>query len=141
MRIDCCIFIIALLLEIVLEILNLHTHALVFLSLSPDALCDCYLIQKCWLSRAAVLFEDAVQEELTTSYLFVRDIHTDYFRMPYACTPAFSLEIHSALLAKRELQDLQFSFYELGPSLIPRVMLLNSFLTFGRKKGMLKPVH
>lgn len=71
--------------------------------LSPNVLCDCYWIQKCWLSRAAFLFEDAVQEELTTSYLFARDIRTVYFRMPYACTPDFSLEIHSALLAKRKL--------------------------------------
>lgn len=28
------------------------------------------------LSRAAFLFEDVVQEELSTSYLFGRDIHT-----------------------------------------------------------------
>lgn len=33
---------------------------------------------KMQLSRAAFLFENVVQEELSTSYLFVKDIHTIY---------------------------------------------------------------
>lgn len=41
-------FITALLLEIVLEIPHLHTqmHSQVFVTLSPTAFCDSYLIQK-----------------------------------------------------------------------------------------------
>lgn len=44
---------------------------------------------KMQLSRAAFLFEDVVQEELSSSYLFVKDIHTIYLRVPYAHTQFF----------------------------------------------------
>lgn len=42
--------------------------------------------------RAAFLFEDEVQKELSTSYLFVVYIHTPYLRVSYAHSPDFLLK-------------------------------------------------
>lgn len=47
---------------------------------------------KMQLNRAAFLFEDVVQEELCTCYLFIKDIHTIYLRVPYTHTPDFLLK-------------------------------------------------
>lgn len=66
------------------------------------------LVPNMQLSRAAFLFEDVVQEELSTSYLFVKDIRTIYLRVPYAHTPDFLLKAVQLSLLRTNIYNFHF---------------------------------
>lgn len=67
---------------------------------------------KMQLSRAAFLFENVVQEELSTSYLFVKDIHTIYLSDLGSYSIFFS-ESHSAFFIGRKRTNI-YNFHFLS---------------------------